>query len=91
MRYIQHPSNNRVLGAPKDWDQYEMPCSAMPITDCDLGGVRCIATFWQPTDEDRKKIIAGESIVLIFAGTRTMPPTIVGVESDYTWPISTRG
>lgn len=80
MRAIQHPSNNRVLGAPKNWDQDELPCAAIALTDTVIDGVQCVVTYWRPSLEERKALIHGGDIRLAIVGN-TMPPVSIGVET----------
>jgi hypothetical protein len=80
MRPIQHPTNNRVLGAPVGWDQNELFCSALAITDAIWDGVPAVLSFWQPDAADLARLNAGEPLVLSICG-RTMPPAAVYVWS----------
>lgn len=79
MRPTQHPSNNRVLGAPVGWDQDELPCSALAITDMVHEGVPHVVSFWLPTAEELAALNAGGTVALWIVG-RTMPPAAVSVE-----------
>lgn len=80
MNRTQHPSNNDVLGAPKGWDQRELPCSALPITRLEfVEGVEAVASFWRPTAEEIKALAAGACVVLYVLGT-TMPPVSLAVD-----------
>ena len=79
MRPTQHSSNNRVLGAPAGWDQSELPCGAIAVTDVIADGVPCVLTFWRPSAEELAQLNAGGLISLSIVG-RTMPPAALGVE-----------
>lgn len=79
MRGTQHPSNNGVLGAPKNWDQAELPCSALPITRVVADGVPHVVSFWRPTPEELKALAAGALVELWIVG-ETMPPVALAVE-----------
>lgn len=79
MRPTQHSSNTRVLGAPVGWDQGELPCSALAITEADMNGVPCVVSFWRPDAADLAALNAGGTIALSICG-RTMPPAAVYVE-----------
>ena len=79
MRPTQHPSNNRVLGAPAGWDRSELPCGALAITDQIIDGVPHVVSFWRPDADDLAKLNAGGTVALWIVG-RTMPPASVGVE-----------
>jgi len=64
MRYIQHPSNNFVLGAPKGWDQKELPCGALPVTRTLVEGQPAMVSFWKPSPEDLAALNRGEFVAL---------------------------
>lgn len=80
MNKMQHPSNNRVLGAPKGWDQKELPCDALPVTVCEFAGFPAVASYWTPTREELDHMNAGKPVVLFVLG-QTMPPVALGVEA----------
>jgi hypothetical protein len=75
----QHPSNNAVLGAPKGWDQAELPCGALPITRVVDGGVNHVVSFWRPTADELKALASGALVELWVVG-HTMPPVALAVE-----------
>lgn len=77
MDFIQHPSNNRVLGAPAGVPIEE--CRALFITDTAMNGAHAIASFWKPSPEELALLNAGKPVVLIVQGY-THPPLFVGVE-----------
>ncbi len=79
MNKIRHPTNNRVLGAPKDWDHSELPCSALAVTDVEVNGQQAIASFWQPDAEELALIVAGAPIMLCIFGA-SMPPVMLSVQ-----------
>jgi len=79
MRYIQHPSNNFVLGAPKGWDQKELPCGALPVTSLDVEGKPAMVSFWRPDAEELAALNAGGTVALWVYGT-THPVVAVGVD-----------
>lgn len=76
MRPTQHPSNNRVLGAPAGVSQDDLPCSAIAITDCVHAGVRSIASFWRPSAEGLAMLNSGALVALIVPGTTMMPAAL---------------
>lgn len=76
MRATQHKTNNRVIGAPPGWDQKELPCTALAITDTTVEGLPAIASFWQPNEADLKVLNAGGLVVLVVLG-QGMPPVIL--------------
>lgn len=79
MNKIQHPSNNRVLGAPKGWDQGELPCAALPITDVEINGQQAIASYWRPDAAELAALNAGAPVMLCILGA-SMPPVMLAVE-----------
>lgn len=76
MRPTQHPSNNRVIGAPKGVSQEDLPCRAIAVTDLVYAGVQSVASFWELTDEERASIAAGGKVVLIFPGSTIVPAAL---------------
>lgn len=79
MRPTQHTSNTRVLGAPAEWDQNELPCGALAITDVVWEGVPSLVSFWRPDAADLAALNAGGLIALSICGDR-MPPVALFVE-----------
>lgn len=82
MRYTQHPSNNKVIGAPKGWDQKELPCGALPVTVCEEPntGATMIQSVWMPDEEEIAKLRAGKGVVLTVFGL-VHPVVSIGVET----------
>lgn len=78
MRPTQHPSNNRVLGAPEGWNQDEAQCSALAITDMVHSGLRAVASFWRPNAEELAALNEGGLVMLTVLGSN-MPPVAVEV------------
>jgi hypothetical protein len=79
MRPTQHISNTRVLGAPKGWNQAELPCGALPITDINESGRLAVLSFWRPSTEELAILNNGGLVTLCIPGT-SMPPAALGVE-----------
>lgn len=79
MQPTQHRSNNRVLGAPEGWDQGELPCGALAITDVDVHGIPAVMSFWRPSADELAALNAGGLVSLCVPG-RSMPPAAIGVE-----------
>lgn len=80
MRPTQHPTSNRVLGAPAGWDQGELPCGAIAITDVVLDDGRpAVMTFWRPSADELVTLNAGGLVALAIIG-KTMPPASIQVE-----------
>lgn len=79
MRAEQHPSNNRVLGAPPGWDQAELPCVALPITVTTVSGMAAMLSWWRPSPEELAALNAGKRIQLCILGV-THPPVELSVE-----------
>lgn len=83
MNPTQHPSNNRVLGAPAGWDQKQVPVHALAVTDTVLDGAACVASFWRPTNEELTALNAGGLVMLHVIGM-SMPPVALAVTSPGT-------
>lgn len=79
MRYIQHPSNNHVLGAPQGWDQKELPCGALPVTITTEEGRPVMVSFWKPDAEELAVLNAGGSVSLWVHGVGH-PVVAMGVQ-----------
>lgn len=78
MNFIQHTTNNHVLGVPKEWDHSQGYCSALPCTvSKDEEGLYQIQSFWKPTKEELDAIVAGRPIMLTCIGGQ--PPVRVEV------------
>ena len=81
MKFIQHKTNNQVLGAPKDWDQSAVECGALPVTVAEHHGQPVIMSFWTPDVAELAAIAAGHPIVLIVYGN-SMPPVSIDVARE---------
>lgn len=79
MRPTQHPSNNRVLGAPSGWDQQQLPCNAIAITVTEADGLPVVKSYWRLTAQELATLNAGGLIALSLIGS-TMPPVALEVE-----------
>ena len=80
MRRTQHPSNNRVLGAPDGWDQADAECGALAITDDEVNGMRCVKSYWRPSDAELMRLARGAFVTLWVVGD-THPPVAIEVEA----------
>ena len=80
MRFVQHPSNNRVLSAPAGHNQQAMDVGALPVTfGEDAEGHRCIVSFWKPVKDELSKLLQGKPIML-FVYSPQHPVVAMGVE-----------
>lgn len=80
MRYIQHPSNNAVYGAPDGWNQKELPVGALPVTRTRIDGQPAILSFWLPDAGELQGLLQGKPIMLaVFGGGH--PIVSMGVEA----------
>lgn len=68
MQYIQHPSNNAVLGAPQGWNQKELPCGALPVTRTDVEGKPVMVSFWRPDADELAALAKGGTVALFIYG-----------------------
>jgi hypothetical protein len=76
---FRHPTNTRTLGAPSGWDQAQLPCDALPVTDDETEGVPVVASYWEPTLKERLLLAEGGLVRLEVCG-RSMPPVLLVVE-----------
>lgn len=75
----QHPSNNRVLGAPRGWNQSgSLECGALAITDSMIGDQPCIISYFKPDERELKLLNEGAFVMLTIVG-RGMPPVCLDV------------
>jgi hypothetical protein len=79
MKFIQHPSNNCVLGAPKAWDHQAIECHALPITRSDANGCPVMVSFWRPSADELADLAAGGAVALWIYGS-AHPPVSLQVE-----------
>lgn len=79
MRYVQHPSNNHVMGAPSGWDQKAIECGALPVTKTHVDGHAVMVSFWKPDRADIEALAKGGAIALWIYGD-AHPVVAVGVE-----------
>jgi hypothetical protein len=78
MRFVQHHTNNAVLGAPPGVSSDN--CRALPITRVQYqDGTPAVQSFWQPSAAERAAIVAGAPILLQVWGV-THAPLYVGVD-----------
>lgn len=78
MRFTQRPSNNRVLGAPKGWDQKALECGALPITQTEVDGMPAMVSFWRPDAAELEALQKGALVALWVIG-EAHPPVSIGV------------
>lgn len=71
MNFIQHHTNNRVLGAPEGVPIEE--CRALPITDTEMNGAPAVASFWMPDADELALLNAGKPVVLFVSGYNHAP------------------
>lgn len=75
MKCIVFDGANLILKPPKDWnEELNGPCETIAAFQ---GGGR-IVTVWEPTDEERTAIAAGQNIVLSTLG-RGFAPTMMEI------------
>jgi hypothetical protein len=79
VNFVQHPSNNKVLGAPPNWDQSKTYCNALPVTSVVDGERVSLVSYWQPTPEELDAIKAGAPIML-WIHSAVHPVVSLGVE-----------
>jgi len=69
MNPTQHPSNTRVFGAPAGWDQADLHCNPLAVTDVEIDGRHAIISFWRPTVEELEQLAAGALVALWVYGS----------------------
>lgn len=83
MNFIQHSSNNGVLGAPAGWDQDALSVGALPVTHLLHGDVPSVASFWQPDAAELAALNAG-GVVMLSVDGQTQPPVLLQVTTPET-------
>lgn len=81
MNCYRHHTNNDVLGAPKGWDQAQLPCSALPITRTQCDGIPALVSYWKPS-ENELAILAGGGSIALWVIDSTMPPVMLAVDAQ---------
>lgn len=81
MNKHQHHTNNDVLGAPKGWDQAQLPCDALAITRTECDGIPAVVSYWKPSENELAILAGGGSIALWVIGS-TMPPVMLAVDAQ---------
>ena len=72
MNYTRHSSNNMVIGAPKE--QVEgVDIEPLPLTRTKAHGVLQSVSFWQPTEEEISRILAGMPVSVSVIGPAFYP------------------
>jgi hypothetical protein len=80
VNFLQHPTNNQVLGAPPSWDHSQQGyCNALPVTKVLEGDRVSMVSFWRPSAAELKAINAGAPIML-WIHSASHPPVSIGVE-----------
>lgn len=79
MRPTQHGSNNRVLGAPKGWEQEHGTCSALAVTDRTTTQGPSLESYWRPSSAELTALNSGALVILSVMGSN-MPPVALAVE-----------
>lgn len=77
MKFIQHPSNNAVLGAPEGSGIEDVRALFITRVKYDDGS-HTVASYWMPDDNERALIARGEPIRLTVLGV-TMAPVKLDV------------
>ena len=77
MNIAKHTTNNMVIGAPKD-AQEGVDIQPLPLTRSKFAGVLCSVSYWQPTEEEISRILAGMPIAVSVLGP-AIYPMYVGV------------
>lgn len=81
MTPVMHSTNNRIIGAPADWDHSKVACPGLPVTDREMFGHRVMVSFWKPTEEEIEALKAGAMVALSVVGT-VHPPVGMHIEGD---------
>lgn len=70
MEILRIEGATRVLGAPEDWNEKIVgKCYGLPVLDTTCEGLSVMISAWQPSPEELKQLIAGETLKLWIIGT----------------------
>lgn len=58
----------KILGAPKDWEPEHGACAGLPVKEVVTENGVFLVSAWEPTPEEIRLIISGESIKLWIRG-----------------------
>jgi hypothetical protein len=58
-----------VFGAPADWNGVDMTCGALPVRRVETTEGTFLVSAWEPTPQELKALLAGETIKLWIRGT----------------------
>lgn len=78
MNSIKTKQTKVCLGAPRDWDQSQLPCDSLWVDKTTLVGVPVVISYWKPTMWELQLLNEGSSVQLSIVGTN-MPPVAVEV------------
>lgn len=60
----------RTFGAPHDWDkEAKGKCYGLPVRDVIQGGTPFMISAWEPSPQELKALMAGETLKLWISGT----------------------
>lgn len=60
----------RTFGAPHDWDAAAQgKCYGLPVRDVVADGVPYMVSAWEPSPQELKALLAGETLKLWISGT----------------------
>jgi hypothetical protein len=81
MNFVQHISNNGVLGAPAN-TPIDV-CRALPVTNIVYleDNTHAVVSYWQPDAEEKERIANGLPIRVTILGP-THAPIKLGVDGD---------
>jgi hypothetical protein len=85
MKPKRHPSNNRIVGAPANWDdrggKLELP--AIDVTQGKISGIDVFVSFWKPTEEELGCLLRGGQVQLTCIGGQPAVNLSVADESGH--------
>lgn len=59
----------RVLGAPTDWKDDGAKCVGLPVLDVETSDGPFMVSAWEPTTDELKALLLGETVKLWVRGT----------------------
>lgn len=79
MDFVTIPGHTRVLGAPKGWNNEEVPVGSLPVAEVVSGGEKWMVSAWKPSAEELAQLNANGSVHLWIMGNYH---PVVGISVD---------
>jgi hypothetical protein len=79
MNIVQFIGQERVLGAPGNWDHDAVECQGLPIKTEIVGGYSAMISYWAPTLAELAALNSGACVRLVILSSEH---PVVAVETE---------